>query len=225
MKLILSILLTVLTTYHHGVYESSGEIELQCSQAEANAVIDSLMADFEHNPEHLFEWAFYGTGEQRDDSRKQGFVIHYDTVRYDAPNSLLSVDMTMFTPRGKADHLHVEPTLSDSRRVNGVLPSGHGGVGYQTERTLFFGVNNFSNVIKYCDATVVLIPSEGNDVHAVGTQRITLQTHCKFGWFFNLFISRKMYRNTVEWRMQQFLENLRNTAEKKPLQSIKIDLE
>ena len=76
MKIVLSILLLVVTTYQKGVYKSVGDIEMHCSQVEANAVLDSLMADFTNDPEHMFAWAFYGTGEQKDDDRKQGFIIH-----------------------------------------------------------------------------------------------------------------------------------------------------
>ena len=219
MKLLLSILLSVLTTYHKGVYETVGEVELTCSPTEANAVMDSIMADFEHNPHHVWAWMFYGTGEQKDDNRKQGFVIHYDSVRYDAPAETLYIDMTLFSPRGKASNLHVEPTLSDSRRVGGIAPEGHSGIGYQSERSIFFGVKNFKNMIKYCDATLTLTPSDN------GTQRLQVVTHCQFGWFFNLFISRKMYRNTVEWRVEQFLENLRCKAEGRPMRQINVELE
>ena len=218
MKLLLSILLSVLTTYHQGVYQTMGEVEFSCSPAEANAVLDSIMSDFEHNPHHVWTWMFYGTGEQKDE-RKQGFVIHYDSVRYDVPSEILYVDLTLLSPRGKASNLHAEPTLSDSRRENGIAPEGHRGVGYESERSLYFGVQNFRNMIKYCDATLTLTPSDN------GTQRLQVVTHCKFGWFFNLFISRKMYRNTVEWRVEQFLENLRCKAEGKPLRQINVELE
>ena len=215
MKLLLSILLSVLSSYHLGVYETVGEIEMHCSPTEANAVLDSILWDFEHDPHHVWEWMFYGTGEQKD-NRKQGFVIHYDSVRYDAPAETLYVDLTLLSPRGKASNLHVEPTLSDSRRVNGVAPQGHSGVGFESERSIYFGVKNFRNMIKFCDATVTLTPSED------GVQRLRVVTHCKFDWFFNLFISRKMYRNTVEWRVEQFMENLRRKGEGLPMEGIEV---
>ncbi len=224
MKFILSILLTVFSTYRNGVYESVGEVEMQCSQIEANMVLDSIMSDLQNNPEHMFAWAFYGTGEQTD-SRKQGFVIHYDTVRYFPEREILAIDLSLISPRGKTNQMHVEPILSDNRMHNGELPKEHSGTGYASNRTIFFGVDNFSNMIKHLDATVTLVPSGSSDPYEVGTQRISVVTHCKFGWFFNLFISRKMYRNTVEWRIEQFLQNLRCTAEHQPLQPINVDLE
>ena len=107
---------------------------------------------------------------------------------------------------GKTDHLQVSPTLTDTRHAD--------------SRSIYFGVDDFKNLIKHCDATLTLTKTEDSNA-----QRLTIVTHCKFGWFFNLFISRKMYRNTVEWRIEQFLENLRCTVEKKPLRQVKIELE
>ena len=37
----------------------------------------------------------------------------------------------------------------------------------------------------------------------------------RFGWFFNLFITQRRYRNIVEWRTDGFLKNLRDDAERR----------
>ena len=205
MNVILTILLTVLTTYHRGVYETVGEVEMQCSVADANAMMDQLMQDFATDPHHLWAWAFWGTGEQKDE-RKQGFVIHYDTVRYDTEAQLLQIDMNLISPKGKVNQLHVEPTLSDTNQGD--------------TRSIYFAVDDFKNLVKHIDATLTLTTTEDPNL-----QQLKVVTHCKFGWFFNLFISRKMYRNTVEWRVEQFLQNLRCTAEKKPLTQINMEVE
>lgn len=225
MKLFIAILLsTILTTYQKGVYYNEGHVDVQCSQVEANALLDSLIADFATDPSHLFQWAFYATGEQKD-TRKNSFTISYDSVHYDVPAQLLTMNVTVYSPRGKADPMTIESVLSDSRRVNGLMPDTLGGVGYSSPRVIVFEVDYPGNLVKWCGAELTLQPSADTDPHAVGTQHLQLLTHCKFGWFFNLFIGRKMYRNTVEWRMEQFLENLRCTAEHQPLQQINIVLE
>jgi hypothetical protein len=37
--------------------------------------------------------------------------------------------------------------------------------------------------------------------------------HVKFGWFFRIFISRKVYSETIDWRLVRFVTNLQMTAE------------
>ena len=127
------------------------------------------------------------------------------------------------------EQLKVFPVLWDSRarqlRLGGEELKEGEGHGYDCPRTIHFDINKFKNLVKWIDATLVLTPSDDSNPNAIGTQHLHITTHCQFGWFFNLFISRKMYKNTVEWRIQQFLENLRNTAEHKPLQQINIELE
>ena len=43
--------------------------------------------------------------------------------------------------------------------------------------------------------------------------KIAMDVHIKFGWFFRIFISRKVYSETVDWRLERFVENLRLLAE------------
>ncbi len=224
MKFLILLIATVFTTYHKGVYTTVGDVDVQCSQAEMNLVLDSLMADFQRDPSHLFEWAFYGTGQTKD-KRKTGFVLHYDSVSYNVQEELLTMNVTVYSPRGKADPMTITAQLQDSRRPKGVTPYVQTGAGYSSPRTIVFEVHYYpGSLVKSCGAKLTFTPWESGDPNAVGTQFLHLETHCKFGWFFNLFIGRKMYRNTVEWRMQQFLENLRCTAERKPLRSIKVEL-
>lgn len=226
MKLLLSILLTmatVTTTYHRGEYKTYCDVDIECSQADVNQALDSLLADFEHNPAHLFQWAFYGTGDQTD-KRKQGFTLAYDSVYYDTAGEMLTMNVTTYSPRGKADPMTITADLSDTRRPKGVIPAGPGGVGFSSPRVIVFEVHYPGSLVKSCGAVITLTPADSSDPQAVGVQHLNMETHCRFGWFFNLFISHKMYRNTVEWRFQQFLENMRCTAEHKPLKLIKVEL-
>ena len=45
------------------------------------------------------------------------------------------------------------------------------------------------------------------------TARIGMDVHVKFGWFFRIFISRKVYSDTIDWRLVRFVNNLKLTAE------------
>ena len=45
------------------------------------------------------------------------------------------------------------------------------------------------------------------------TASLAMDVHVKFGWFFRIFISRKVYSDTVDWRLVRFVQNLKLTAE------------
>ena len=40
-----------------------------------------------------------------------------------------------------------------------------------------------------------------------------MDVNVKFGWFFRIFITRKVYRETIDWRLVRFVTNLQLTAE------------
>jgi hypothetical protein len=40
-----------------------------------------------------------------------------------------------------------------------------------------------------------------------------MDVHVKFGWFFRIFITRKVYSETIDWRLVRFMTNLKMTAE------------
>jgi hypothetical protein len=37
----------------------------------------------------------------------------------------------------------------------------------------------------------------------------------KFGWFFNIFITKKRYKSIIEWRIKKFSENIKDECERK----------
>jgi len=43
----------------------------------------------------------------------------------------------------------------------------------------------------------------------------TLEVHTQFGWFFNVFITQSRYKESMEWRLKQYIHNLKNEAEKR----------
>ena len=45
------------------------------------------------------------------------------------------------------------------------------------------------------------------------TARIGMDVHVKFGWFFRIFISRKVYSDTIDWRLVRFVTNLKLRSE------------
>jgi hypothetical protein len=40
-----------------------------------------------------------------------------------------------------------------------------------------------------------------------------LDAHVRFGWFFRIFITRRVYSDTVDWRFERFVNNIKLTAQ------------
>jgi len=212
MKTLLFALLTIVSSYSGGAFRSEASIEASCSRESMNIVMDSLLADFARDPGHLFYWAFYGTGVQDENAPSDAFILQYDSVIYIPKKEQLNLYLSVLVPHFKDIHgIVVEARLTDNRRINGVAPKEKSGVGYTANRVINFRVKYSGKLLKDLHASLTFVPDNS------GKQRLYLKTYCEFGTFFNLFISQKMYRNVVEWRLEQFLLNLQRTAEGKPL--------
>jgi len=57
--------------------------------------------------------------------------------------------------------------------------------------------------------TITVVPQKDNEQLLVTNVRI------KFGWFFNIFITKKRYKSIVEWRIKKFTENLKAECERR----------
>ena len=40
-----------------------------------------------------------------------------------------------------------------------------------------------------------------------------MDINIKYGWFFNIFITKRIYKNSVEWRVNRYMNNLKKVAE------------
>jgi hypothetical protein len=47
----------------------------------------------------------------------------------------------------------------------------------------------------------------------------TLETHIRFGWFFNIFITQNRFKKIMEWRLKKFVHNLKDEAERRERKS------
>jgi len=64
-----------------------------------------------------------------------------------------------------------------------------------------------SLLLKHALGTVTIIQQKNNQLLFITNVSI------KFGWFFNIFITRKRYKSIVEWRIKKFTENLKYECE------------
>ena len=45
------------------------------------------------------------------------------------------------------------------------------------------------------------------------TSVVCLHSDMSFSWLFNIFFTEKRYKNVLEWRLEQFLINVKNSSE------------
>ena len=191
--MLLTILLLILTTLKDGMFHTEYETEVAASSQECNMVIDSMIYYLQTDPEKLSENFFGGLGKQSD-SNKNAFYLIWKQAEYKPEQKYgkLVLDVLVNGVPFLKDVV-VESVVTDSITDN--------------QRDIRVDIHYAGTLLKEAYGTFHIVPTGEN------TTRIGMDVHVKFGWFFRIFISRKVYSDTIDWRLVRFVNNLKLTAE------------
>ena len=191
--MLLTILLLILTTLKDGMFHTEYETEVAASSQECNMVIDSMIYYLQTDPEKLSENFFGGLGKQSD-SNKNAFYLIWKQAEYKPEQKYgkLVLDVLVNGMPFLKDVV-VESVVTDSITDN--------------QRDIRVDIHYAGTLLKEAYGTFHIVPTGEN------TTRIGMDVHVKFGWFFRIFISRKVYGDTIDWRLVRFVNNLKLTAE------------
>ena len=191
--MLLTTLLLILTTLKDGMFHTEYETEVAASSQECNMVIDSMIYYLQTDPERLSENFFGGLGKQSD-SNKNAFYLIWKQAEYKPEQKYgkLIWDVLVNGVPFLKDVV-VESVVTDSITDN--------------QRDIRVDIHYAGTLLKEAYGTFHIVPTGEN------TTRIGMDVHVKFGWFFRIFISRKVYSDTIDWRLVRFVNNLKLTAE------------
>ena len=191
--MVFAILFSVLTTLSDGMFHTQYETEVGASAEACNAVIDDMIHCLQTDPELLSERYFAGLGKQ-EDSKKNIFYLEWKESLYvpEKQYSRLVLDV-LVNEKPFLKNVEIEALVTDST------------VGER--RDVRVNIHYAGTLLKEAYGTFRIIPT------GESTARIGMDVHVKFGWFFRIFISRKVYSETIDWRLVRFVQNLQLRAE------------
>ncbi len=191
--MVFAILFSVLTTLSDGMFHTQYETEVGTSAEACNVVIDSMIYYLQTNPEMLSEQFFAGLGKQ-EDTNKNAFYLIWKESEYlpEKQYSKLVLDV-LVNEKPFLKNVVIESQVTDSMQG--------------TQRDIRVDIHYAGTLLKEAYGTFHVIPTGEN------TAKIGMDVHVKFGWFFRIFISRKVYSETIDWRLVRFVTNLQMTAE------------
>lgn len=185
------------TTYANGMFSSHCKIPILADSLTANAVIDDLIRQFQGDPERLFDWALKGTGQQNDGSDKDAVILVFNSTTFNPQTgiSVLNVDAIVpgFTTFRNID---IESLVTDEQLTNG-------------QRRIRVEIFYSGSLLKKAYGIFYVKPVSSTETH------LSIQINIKFGWFFNMFITQKRYKALAEFRIEKFMQNLKEESEKR----------
>ena len=186
---------SIKTVYQDGQFKTEYKIKVKASELIASEVANDLLKDFHHHPDNLFNWALKDLGLQETTKNDVIFIL----------KSSITDTKTGIT-HGIFDIIVPHFTTFNNVKVNAIVSRTNYNNG---KMKVTSNIIYSSLLLKNALGILNIIRLNKNELFFITNVSI------KFGWFFNIFITRKRYKSIVEWRIKKFTENLKNECERR----------
>lgn len=190
---------SIKSTYKDGKFSTHYQLSAKGSADLALTLADYLVNDFHYAPSHLFEWALKDLGLQNKDNE---LIIVFKSSKHDVQTGITHGVFDIVVPGVTTfSNIKVDAVVTRTRFTSGVV---------KVTANIIYS----SLLLKNAMCTVLFIPQKNDEIHFVTDMDL------EFGWFFNLFITQKRYKNIVEWRIKKFSENMAKECELRHTKSV-----
>lgn len=184
------------TQYSKGTFHTYCEVLTLADMQTADAVVNDFISQFRGDPELLFEWALKGVGKQEDDEKDAVLLVLKSTV-YDPQTSVGTIKTDIVVPGLTTfKDVDIESKVTKEQLNDGSI-------------RVIVDVYYSNSLLKKAYGTYHICPN--------GSEKVILKIHTyiRFGWFFDLFITQRRYRNLAEFRVDKFMDNMRKESERR----------
>jgi len=181
------------TVYKDGEFKSRYQTKVRTTEIIANEVASDLLKDFHETPLNLFNWALKDLGLQ--EKKKNEVIFNLKSSTTDLKTGITHGEFDIVVPYFTTfNDVKVDAIVSKTQYVNGQM---------KVTANIIYS----SLLLKHALGVLTIVPKKNNELLLITNVSI------KFGWFFNIFITRKRYKSIVEWRIKKFTENLKYECE------------
>ena len=184
------------TTHQKGVFHTYCQRATITDKNTAEEVVDDFISEFRGDPELLFKWALKGVGQQND-TEKDAVILLFKETTFSPATSIGVIKTDVIVPGFTTyKDVNIESRVTKQKLHNEEV---------RVNVDIFYS----NALLKKAYGTYHIIPIEENKV------LICMNTYVRFGWFFDLFITQRRYRNLMEFRVGKFMDNMSNECEKR----------
>jgi len=184
---------SIYTVYKDGEFITQYQLRVKVPNKVSTEVADFLVSDFHNSPKNLFTWALKGLGLQKNNELIIVFKSSINDEKSNITHGIFDIVVPEIITFSK---IKVDALVYKTRYTSG-------------EQRVTANIMYSDLLLKNALGTLTIIPQPGNEELLVTNVKI------KFGWFFNLFITKKRYKSIVEWRIKKFTENIRTECLKR----------
>lgn len=185
---------SISTVYKDREFISQYQTKAKISNKVTDEVAEYLVNDFHKTPDNLFNWALKDLGLQNKNDELL-FILKTSDTDYKTGVTHGKFDIVVQYITTFKD-VKVDAIVAKTKYKNSVIKVS-ANIIYSTA------------LLKKATGIIRFIPVNDNE------QIIVTDVNLKFGWFFNIFITKKRYKSIVEWRIKKFTENIKNECLKR----------
>ena len=186
---------SIKTVFQEGHFRTQYKTKVKASEMIASDMANDLLKDFHSTPANLFNWALKDLGLQ--DKKKNDVIFILKTSTTDVKTGITHGEFDIIVPYITTfKNVKVDAIVSKTKYFNG-------------EMKVTANIIYSSLLLKYALGTVTIVQLKNNELLFITNVSI------KFGWFFNIFITKRRYKSIVEWRIKKFTENLKYECEQR----------
>ena len=194
--LIASSIDSISTTYKDGQFTTYSQVFVNASDSTCSIVTKDYDYQMRYNLDALFPWALKGMNLRKE--KKELMMFFFKSTSFNKESSVLRGIGDVIIPGVITfPNIYVDCKLTSKPTING-------------NSTVYLNLLSSNGFIKNMNNSFSVIPvanKKGN--------WFILVTNVRFGWFFNIFITEKRFKSIMEWRLKQFIHNLKNEAERR----------
>jgi len=155
--------------------------------------------DFDHqmryNLDALFSWALKGMNLRKE--RNELMMFYFKSTSFNKETNVIRAVGDVIVPGIiTIPNIFVDSKITSKKYING-------------KSTVYLDMQSANGFMKNMNNSFSVIPKKDKGVW------YTLESHVRFGWFFDIFITKTRFKAIMEWRLKRFVHNLKDEAEKR----------
>lgn len=191
---------SISTVYKNGEFYTVYRLYVNASDSVNNRVLSNFDQQMCYNLDGLFPWALKKMNLRKE--KTEMMMFYFKTTSFNKQTNVLRAVGDVIIPGiTTIDNIVVDSRLSSKKFKNGTS-------------AVHLDLISANGFIKKMNSSFSTQPRKDNGCWYV------LESRVKFGWFFDIFITQNRYKSIMEWRLKQFVRNLKEEAERREKLSV-----
>ncbi len=186
---------SISTVYKNGEFVTYCQVFVKASESVSDSVTNDFDFQMRTNLNGLFSWALKGMNLRKE--QDELMMFYFKSTSFTNETNILSAVGDVIVPGLiTIPDIYVDSRLTSKKFTNG-------------RNLVYIDLISANGFMKKMNNTFSVIPHKNQGVW------YTLESHVRFGWFFDIFITQKRFKSIMEWRLKKFVHNLKDEAERR----------